>query len=187
MAYVIVGIGSNLGNRQLNVARAISRLMREFGTLQVAHSVKSAPLGFDSENTFLNTAAIFSDSREPEEILSIIQKIERDISPTPHRKADGSYADREIDIDIIAIDSLVYSSPRLQIPHPQMHLRRFVLEPMAEIAGGWRHPASGKSVIEMLYEHRLKEQESDDKRGSGEEIIEKSAKNCEKISSIPNY
>ncbi len=169
MAYVIVGIGSNLGNKQLNIARAVSRLMREFGPLQVAHSVKSDPWGFDSDNSFLNTAAIFSDSREPEEILSIIKKIEKNISPDSHRKADGSYADREIDIDIIAIDSLVYASPTLQLPHPRMHLRRFVLEPMAEIAPQWRHPLSGKSVIEMLCETTIEEEPENAETGVREE------------------
>ena len=69
-----------------------------------------------------------------------------------HRNADGSYRDREIDIDIIAVDDVVYSSERLVLPHPRMRGRYFVLRPMVSLLPGWRHPATGLAVEDMLSE-----------------------------------
>ena len=68
----------------------------------------------------------------------------------PHRKPDGTYGDREVDIDIIAVDELVFASDTLTLPHPRMHLRSFVLGPLAELAPGWRHPLSGLTAAEIL-------------------------------------
>ncbi|MDE6378068.1 MAG: 2-amino-4-hydroxy-6-hydroxymethyldihydropteridine diphosphokinase, partial [Duncaniella sp.] len=68
----------------------------------------------------------------------------------PHRDRDGGYIDRRIDIDIIAIDSIVLSTPRLTLPHPRMHLREFVLVPLAQLAPGWVHPVTGLNASAML-------------------------------------
>ena len=86
----------------------------------------------------------------PLELLGAVRDIERAISPAPHRNADGSYADRLIDIDIIAVDSLVVDVAELQIPHPRMHERRFVLEPMNCLNPRWIHPILGLNPSQML-------------------------------------
>ncbi len=89
---------------------------------------------------------------ELESLLDATQAVERSISSMPHRNADGSYRDREIDIDIIAVDDVVYSSERLVLPHPRMRGRYFVLRPMVSLLPGWRHPATGLAVEDMLSE-----------------------------------
>lgn len=147
---VFFNIGSNLGNRRLNLSRAVSALEKEFGYFELSHTVESKPMDFESANPFLNVSMMVRTQDTPEEILDKVLAIERSISQVPHRNPDGSYRDREIDIDIIAIDDQVIDSPRLQIPHPRMHLRPFVLEPMQEIAAGWIHPVLKQTPGQML-------------------------------------
>lgn len=147
---VFLNIGSNLGDRRRNISRAVAALEREFGYFELSHSLESAPWGFDSENSFLNIGMMIISDLPPLEILHKLQSIEKAIGPGSHRNPDGSYADRLIDIDIIAIDDMVIDTPELQIPHPRMAERRFVLEPLAELAPFWVHPLSGKSPADML-------------------------------------
>lgn len=141
------------------MSKAMSAVIREFGDIEMSHAVETEPWGFESSNRFLNVGIAFRSELEPEEILDRIQEIERSISTDSHRKADGGYADRVIDIDIVAIDELELSTPRLTLPHPHLAERRFFLEPMAEIAGMWRHPATGKTPREMLEDLHEKEGE----------------------------
>lgn len=152
MKTVLLNIGSNLGDRRRNLSRAVAALEKEFGYFELSHSVESAPQGFDSPNQFLNIGMMVRSELEPLEILRKVQDVEKAISPASHRTPDGSYADRIIDIDIIAIDDLQMQSEELTLPHPRMQERRFVLEPLDEIAPGWRHPATGKTAREMLWE-----------------------------------
>ena len=85
-----------------------------------------------------------------EGLVKYVKEVEKSISSMPHRKPDGTYGDREVDIDIIAVDELVFASDTLTLPHPRMHLRSFVLGPLAELAPGWRHPLSGLTAAEIL-------------------------------------
>jgi 2-amino-4-hydroxy-6-hydroxymethyldihydropteridine diphosphokinase len=85
-------------------------------------------------------------------MLTITQRIERELGSASHRNADGSYCDRLVDIDIIAVDDIVVNTPTLTIPHPLMHKREFVLAPMAELAPQWIHPTLHKSVAELINE-----------------------------------
>lgn len=148
--FVIINIGSNLGNRRLNLSRAMSAVGREFGAFELSHTVESAPWGFESPNRFLNVGMAFHTDLTPQEVLSRLQAIEHRLSPANHRNADGTYADRYVDIDIMAIDTLTVDTPELKLPHPHLAERRFFLEPLAELAPGWRHPATGLTPGEML-------------------------------------
>lgn len=150
MAYVLVNIGSNIGNRRLNLSRAMRAIGEEFGNFEISHVVESAPWGYDSTNSFLNLGIAFTTELTPMELLHRLQEIERSISPASHRNPDGTYADREIDIDIIAIDREIIAEVELKVPHPRLAERRFVLEPLAELAPGWRHPLTGLTPMEML-------------------------------------
>lgn len=150
MAYAIINIGSNLGNRRLNLSRAVRAISMAFGEFEASHTVETKSWGYDSPNKFLNMALMVRTDMEPQQVLDTLLDIQDSICADAHRDADGDYADRVIDIDLIAIDDLVVDTPRLQLPHPRMAERRFVLQPMAEIAGGWTHPVSGESVMEML-------------------------------------
>lgn len=154
MSYVLVNIGSNLGDRRLNLSRAMRKIGEEFGDFEISHVVESAPWGFDSTHSFLNLGMSFETDLSPLDLLHKLQEIERSIGGGSHRTPDGGYADREIDIDIIAIDQEIIDVPELQVPHPHMAERLFVLEPMDELAPGWRHPVTGLTPIEMIMKKR---------------------------------
>ncbi len=136
MATVFVNIGSNLGNRRLNLSRAVRAIGEEFGEYEISHVVESEPWGFDSTHSFLNVCVMFHSELEPLDVLHRLQDIERRISPDPHRNSEGEYIDRLIDIDIVAIDDLRISTPELTIPHPHLKDRDFFLRPLLEIAPG---------------------------------------------------
>ena len=122
----------------------------EFGDFEMSHVVESEPWGFDSTNSFLNVGMAFNSDLPPEEVLGRLQRVERSISPAPHRDASGGYADRVIDIDIVAVDREIIDTPSLRVPHPSLAERRFFLEPLAELAPGWTHPESGLTAAQML-------------------------------------
>lgn len=150
MAYVFINVGSNLGQRRLNLSRAMKGVGERFGNFEMSHVVESEPWGFDSTHSFLNVGLQFESDLPPEEILRQLHELEREISDAPHRNADGSYRDRAVDIDIVAIDREVIDTPELKVPHPELANRRFFLEPMEEMAPGWQHPITGLTPGEML-------------------------------------
>ena len=148
--HVFLNIGSNLGNRRMNLSRAVAAIEKEFGYFELSHTVESEPWGFDSPNGFLNVGMMVISDLEPLEILHCLQEIEKKLNPASHRNPDGSYADRYIDIDIIAIDDLIVDTPELTLPHPRMDKRSFVLEPLAELAPFWRHPILHRTPSQLL-------------------------------------
>lgn len=148
--YYLINIGSNLGDRRLNLSRAMRAVGMEFGDFEMSHAVESAPAGFDSPHRFLNVGILFQSDLQPEEVLTRLQAIEKQLGSGPHRNADGSYRDRLIDLDIVAADDLVMQTDRLTVPHPRLAERRFFLEPLKEIAPQWKHPVSGLTARQML-------------------------------------
>lgn len=150
MAFYLINLGSNLGDRRLNLSRAMRAVGAEFGDFEMSHVVESEPWGFGSTNSFLNVGMAFNSDLPPEEVLGRLQRVERSISPAPHRDASGGYADRVIDIDIVAVDREIIDTPSLRVPHPSLAERRFFLEPLAELAPGWTHPESGLTAAQML-------------------------------------
>ncbi len=150
MSRVHINIGSNTGDRAAQIERAVAALCARLdpdcrAEIRLAPIVESEPWGYDSPNPFLNLGLMIDtpDAVDPHAVLDALQAAEREVSDAPHRNADGSYADRPIDIDLIAVDDMVVDSPRLQLPHPRMHLRDFVLRPLAALDPDWRHPISG--------------------------------------------
>lgn len=143
MSVVYVNIGSNMGSREALIAEALEHISKEFGIYCKSGIVESDPWGFDSSSRFLNIGVAFKSDKEPEEILTILQQIEKEISPVTHRDADGHYKDREIDIDIMAIDDIIYESERLTLPHKHLLERDFFLEPLKELAPNWQYPRRG--------------------------------------------
>lgn len=135
---VYLNIGSNMGDRRSHIDEAIRLIGEAFpkAILRLSEVVESEPWGFDSPLPFLNigVAIDYPVDIDPHYLLVTLQDIERRVSPTPHRNADGSYRDRCIDIDIIAIDCLTISSDSLTIPHPRAWERPFVMEPLRQLA-----------------------------------------------------
>lgn len=151
MAFVIINMGSNLGNRRLNLSRAMNRIGRQFGPFEISHVVETDPYGFASTHRFLNVCMVFSTNQPPLDLLAALQEIERAINGSnTHRNPDGTYADRLLDIDILAYDDLVIDHPRLTLPHPRLAERYFYLKPMEEVCPAWRHPATGLTPAQML-------------------------------------
>lgn len=148
--YYIVNIGSNLGDRRHNLSRAMAAIMRRYGDIEMSHVVETDPWGYESPNKFLNVAIMFRSDDTPLEALADLQKIEHDISGAPHRTPEGGYADRIIDIDIIAADDTILDTPALTLPHPRLAERDFFLVPLEEIAPQWHHPATGLTATQML-------------------------------------
>lgn len=133
---VYVNIGSNQGDRKAHIERAVALIAELAVDGEVLRSsfVESRPWGFSSDNDFVNLGIVFSTALAPEELLDALQLMERRISEGAHRDADGNYIDRDIDIDIIAIDGEEVDTPRLQVPHPRMLAREFVMEPLRELS-----------------------------------------------------
>lgn len=148
-----LNIGSNLGEREATLRRVAEEIVRAFpGAARISRPFESHAWGYESDNTYLNIGiSIALDSpRNPLDILHTLQSIERTIDAHPHRDNTGAYIDRRIDIDIIAIDDMVIDTPELTLPHPRMHLREFVLVPMAETAPDWHHPILRLTLSEIL-------------------------------------
>ena len=149
---VYLGLGTNIGDRQLNLTRAIELLSLALGKcIAVSRFIETAPWGFKSSNSFLNCAAAFETELQPTELLDTTESIERELGRTV-KSQGGNYSDRIIDIDILIYGDEIIETERLTIPHPLMHKRDFVLQPMAEIAPDVVHPVLDKSIILLLKE-----------------------------------
>lgn len=142
--------GGNLNDVEEAFVRALEAV-GEFSFVNKVSSVYKTKAWGMPEGTpdFLNQAILVTSSLSPDEFLIKMLDVEKKLG-RERRKDVASYESRVIDIDIIFIDSLVLNSSSLVVPHPRMHLRKFVLMPLLEIAGDWVHPVMKKSVREML-------------------------------------
>ena len=136
---IYFGIGSNLGNREANLLRAIELLHERVGECVACSSVyRSAPQGFVSDNEFANMVAVCQTVHSPEEVLLITQQIEREMGRT-EKSINGVYHDRVIDIDLLqargdeANEAIRRSGESLTLPHPRMQERDFVMIPLHEV------------------------------------------------------
>lgn len=148
MPQAIISLGSNLGNRSLQLSAAISKMQIEIGDILIKSSIfESESWGFKSENTFLNQVLSFQTELTPEEILKIILKIEKDLGRI---RVSDAYASRTIDLDILFFDDKIINSEALQLPHPRIQERKFILVPLNEILPEFVHPISKKSIRKLL-------------------------------------
>jgi 2-amino-4-hydroxy-6-hydroxymethyldihydropteridine diphosphokinase len=146
MATVYIGIGSNLGDRRGNCLRAIE-LMEERG-LEVkgrSRTYETEPWGVEDQPRFINMAVSVETDLSPQKLLSLLKETEKLLGRTETVR----YGPRTIDLDILLYDTLVVKEGGLEIPHPLMHERDFVLAPLAEIAPEAVHPVMGKTIREL--------------------------------------
>ncbi|RKY22887.1 MAG: 2-amino-4-hydroxy-6-hydroxymethyldihydropteridine diphosphokinase [Planctomycetota bacterium] len=149
-----IGLGSNLGDRYSNLARAVDRIRQLPSTLVEGQSGNylTAPMGPRDQPDFLNSVIGISTEMSPGGLLDALKEIEKSLG----REETYRWGPRLIDIDILLYDEIVIDEEDLKIPHPRMHEREFALEPLCEIAPDALHPAMGKTVEQILRELRNK-------------------------------
>lgn len=149
MHTVFLALGTNLGNRRQFLRRACVFITKKIGRIVRQSSVyETPPFGYKNQGDFLNMVVQVETTLSPEEVFFHIQIIENALG----RVRTIKNGPRTIDIDLLLFDRLFMETSYLVIPHPCMHKRRFVLEPLAEIAPRKRHPVLKKTVASLLRE-----------------------------------
>jgi 2-amino-4-hydroxy-6-hydroxymethyldihydropteridine diphosphokinase len=153
MATVYLSLGSNLGDRALNIARAIKALAaRGVRITRQSSLYETEPVDVRGGGWFLNCVPEAETKMLPQQFMQMILIVERSLGRQRRPSSGGPKESRTIDIDILMFGELVVDSPELKIPHPMLAERRFVLEPFAEIAAGLKHPVLQKSIAQLLAE-----------------------------------
>jgi 2-amino-4-hydroxy-6-hydroxymethyldihydropteridine diphosphokinase len=137
-----LSLGSNVGDREAYLRAALDHL----SPVRVSPIYETEPMDYTSQSRFLNLAAEIQTTLSPRDLLASTQAIERALG----RERDIPKGPRTLDIDILFYDDLVLNDRDLEIPHPRIAQRRFVLQPLADIAPDFRHPVTGITVREML-------------------------------------
>ena len=154
MTNVYLGLGTNLGNKELNLRTAVQKIEEQIGKIiSLSAFYVSAPWGFDSDNSFLNAALCLATEYDPQDVLKRTQAIEIELG-RKQKSVEGVYHDRLIDIDLLLygeqiLRTVTASGAALILPHPLMEERDFVMYPLAEIAPALVHPILGKTMKEL--------------------------------------
>jgi 2-amino-4-hydroxy-6-hydroxymethyldihydropteridine diphosphokinase len=143
---VYLALGTNLGERTVNLRRAIQSLPPAVTVLAESPVYETPPWGVTDQPNFLNMALKGETRLVPLELLKRLKQLESELGRVP----SVHYGPRLIDMDILFYADLVLEAPELTLPHPRLHERAFVLVPLNDIASGLRHPRLGKTVGEML-------------------------------------
>lgn len=151
MAKVYIGLGSNLGDKEQNIKCALEK-MKDAGLtiLKVSSFVATKPYGVLQQPDFLNAVCLIQTQFTPQQLLELLKDLEKQIG----RQESERWGPRIIDLDILLYDDTIIKEDYLCIPHADMLNRRFVLEPLAQIAPNLLHPVTGKSMKE--HEENLK-------------------------------
>ncbi len=142
---VYLSLGSNLGDRVANLEAAIDRLRAIGEVVRVSSFYETEPVEFTAQPWFLNCVVKLETDKTPKQLLAAIVRIEREMG----RRRTQKKGPRLIDLDILLFGTSVIKSQGLTVPHPAMHERRFVLEPLAEIAPAVRHPVLEHTAREL--------------------------------------
>jgi deoxyguanosine kinase len=145
---VVLSLGSNQGNRLKNIELCLELIHLEIGTIiKVSNLYETPSWGFESE-AFYNCALLIHTSKSPEQILIQVLEVEKKLGRI--RFENSGYQSRIIDVDLIAFDEEIINIEHLQIPHPLMQNRKFVLLPFQDLNLGWQHPVLKKSISELI-------------------------------------
>jgi 2-amino-4-hydroxy-6-hydroxymethyldihydropteridine diphosphokinase len=148
MHKLILALGSNVGDKHEHLTRAIYLLTRHIKDIRYSKFYETTPMYFTQQASFLNGALAGSTTLTPLKLLEFVKELEVEIG-RQKRFANGP---REIDIDILYYDDLIYSEPTLIIPHPGIAHREFVLRPLMDIAPDFIHPILGRSTSQLFFD-----------------------------------
>jgi 2-amino-4-hydroxy-6-hydroxymethyldihydropteridine diphosphokinase len=143
--FVYLSLGSNVGDREAQLRDAETRLAAVGRVVAVSSFYETEPVEFTQQPWFLNCALALETSKTPQQLIAAILRIEEEMG----RQRVQKKGPRSIDIDILLFDDVILDSPELTIPHPALQQRRFVLEPLAEIAPEVLHPVLKKTIREL--------------------------------------
>jgi 2-amino-4-hydroxy-6-hydroxymethyldihydropteridine diphosphokinase len=147
MKRIFLGLGSNLGNREANLGRALAELEGpRLHLLRTSGIYETEPIGFLDQGWFLNLAAEFDTDLFPKQLLARLKRVERSMG----RQRSVKDGPRIIDIDILLYGASVIQSDELEIPHPRYRERRFALAPLAELAPAMKDPVTGRTMADLL-------------------------------------
>ena len=164
MNKVTLLIGGNQGNRELLIEQATEQIRQRIGSVVALSRVyETEPWGdfVTPPQNFLNRALTVATTLSPWQVLRTALDVENGLGRMRNLKDSDGFKDlnaprlyhsRTMDIDLVFYDNMTIDTPELTLPHPRMHLRRFVLEPLAEIMPNYRHPVIGKTIKELLSE-----------------------------------
>jgi 2-amino-4-hydroxy-6-hydroxymethyldihydropteridine diphosphokinase len=146
MSNVYLGLGTNLGDRKQNISKAIEAISLKMSISKQSSLYETTAWGYTNQPDFLNQVIQVETNMSPLRLLNFLKKTEVKLG----RVENFRYGPRLIDIDILFYDDLIKTTSRLQIPHPRIPERAFVLVPLNEIAPGYVHPVLKKTIAELL-------------------------------------
>ena len=144
---IFLGLGANVGDKKQNLEQAIAELKEKISDIRVSKFYETEPWGYKNQDKFLNAAIRGTTSFTPSSLLKFVKQIEKVVGRVERFK----WGPREIDIDILFYEDLIYKDPNLKIPHPFLHDRKFVLGPLMDLDPDLIHPVF-KKTVRQLYE-----------------------------------